>query len=132
MKQVTAAVITRQVSGTKQILICQRASDDECGMQWEFPGGKLEGGETLEECLVREIKEELDIDICIDGIFMTDLYRYLGNEIFFTVFFAGITGGDMKINVHNAVKWITMDEIDGYDFMPADKGFVKELKKISG
>lgn len=59
MKEVTAAIIR---DGNK-ILICQRTADDECGMLWEFPGGKREAGETLEESIVREIKEELELDI---------------------------------------------------------------------
>lgn len=129
MKQVTAAIITRKEESKEQILICQRAADDECGLLWEFPGGKLEDDETLEECIIREIKEELDLDIRIKDIFMTNLYRFKKKEIFFTVFNAEITGGTLKLNVHNASVWISIKELDEYRFMPPDIRFIEELKK---
>lgn len=123
MKEVTAAIIR---FGEKY-LICQRAADDECGMQWEFPGGKLEAGETLEECIVREIREELELDIKVLGVFTKSIYHFSSKEIYFTVFNAEITGGDLKLNVHNDVKWVTLQEMAGYEFMPADVEFVKKL-----
>lgn len=70
MKEVTAAIIRDK----NKIFICQRASDDECGMQWEFPGGKREPGETLEECIIREIREELNLDIIVLDLFTTSEY----------------------------------------------------------
>lgn len=130
MEQITAAIIERIRNSKKQILICQRAEDDECGLLWEFPGGKLEENETLEECIVREIKEELDLDIKIMGIFMTNLYRFQNKDKYFTVFNTKIIGGKLKLNVHNAVKWISIDEIDEFDFMPADIRFVEKLKNM--
>ena len=123
-KNVTAAVIKRK----GKILICQRAQNDECGMQWEFPGGKQED-ETLEQCIVREIKEELDLDIATDGIFATSIYHFGENEIHFTVFNAEIVSGEIKLNVHNDAKWVSVNELDSYEFMPADVEFVERIKK---
>lgn len=123
MKEVTAAIIC---DGDK-ILICQRAADDECGMQWEFPGGKREPGETLEECIVREIREELDLDIKVLGVFTTSEYHFNGNVIYFTVYNAVIISGELKLNVHNAAEWVTVDQLQNYEFMPADVVFVKKL-----
>ena len=123
MKEVTAAII-REGS---RILICQRAADDECGMLWEFPGGKLEYGETLEECIIREIREELELDIEVTDIFTTSIYRFDNNEIHFTVYNARITGGSIRLNVHNAAQWIGAHELGGFEFMPADTGFVSKL-----
>lgn len=123
MKQVTAALI----KNNDRYLICQRAEDDECPLQWEFPGGKLEEGETLEECIIREIKEELELDIKVNGIFTTNVYHFAGLEIFFTVFNAEIVGGSMKLNVHNDAKWVTLEEMSQYGFMPADIVFVEKL-----
>lgn len=123
MKEVTAAIIRH---GHK-ILICQRDEADECGMLWEFPGGKREPGESLEECIVREIREELELDIHTQGVFTTSVYKFNGKEIYFTVFNAEITGGVMKLNVHNAAEWVTIKELCNYEFMPADIEFVEKL-----
>lgn len=128
MKEVTAAIIREG----EKILICQRAADDECPLLWEFPGGKRENGEILEECIKREIREELGLDIRIIDIFMESIYRFNGEEIYFTVYNAEITGGQLSINVHNNVRWVTVDEIGKYSFMPADINFVKRLTGEGG
>jgi 8-oxo-dGTP diphosphatase len=123
MKEVTAAIIRDR----EKILICQRSADDECGMLWEFPGGKKEENETLEECIVREIREELELDIKVHGIFTKCIYHFNGNKIFFTVFNAEIISGELRLNVHNAAKWVSIVEMSNYDFMPADIEFVGKL-----
>ncbi len=125
MKQVTAAII----KNNDKYLICQRSLDDECSLLWEFPGGKLEEMETLEECIIREIKEELELDIEIQDIFTTSIYHYDQKEIYFTVYNALIAGGKMKLNVHNAAKWVALEDLQLYDFMPADIEFVDKLIK---
>ena len=126
MKEVTAAIIRDK----DKILICQRSADDECAMLWEFPGGKRESGETLEECIIREIREELELDIKVLGVFTKSIYHFNGNEIHFTVFNAEITSGRMKLKVHNAAKWVTLEELSGYEFMPADIEFVEKILKV--
>lgn len=123
MKEVTAAIIRE---GNK-MLICQRAADDECGMLWEFPGGKREEGESLEQCIIREIKEELEFDIEVLGVFTKSVYFFNKNEIHFTVFDAKIISGKLKLNVHSDAKWVTVDKLKGYEFMPADIVFVERL-----
>lgn len=123
MKEVTAAIIH---DGDK-ILICQRAADDECAMLWEFPGGKRENGETLKECIIREIREELELDIKVLNIFTTSIYHFSGNQINFTVYNAEVISGLLKLNVHNAAEWVTVEEIGGYEFMPADIEFVEKI-----
>lgn len=125
MKQVTAAII----KNNDKYLICQRSFDDECGLLWEFPGGKLEEGETLEECIIREIKEELELDIQIQDIFTTSIYHYDQKEIHFTVYNALIVSGKMKLNVHNDARWVGLEDLQHYDFMPADIEFVEKLTK---
>lgn len=125
MKEVTAAVI----SSKDKILICQRAEDDECGMLWEFPGGKREHNETLEECIIREIKEELELDIKVLGVFTRSTYKFDGKEIHFTVFNAEIINGKLKLNVHNDAQWVTLEELKNYKFMPADIEFVEKILK---
>lgn len=128
MKEVTAAIIR---DGDK-ILICQRTADDECGMLWEFPGGKREDNETLEECITREINEELELDIKLLGVFTRSIYHFNGKQLYFTVYNAEITSGKLRLNVHNAAKWVTTEEITDYEFMPADIEFVEKLVKKEG
>jgi len=125
MNEVTAAIIRDK----DKILICQRAADDECALLWEFPGGKREKGETLEECIMREIYEELELNIKILGVFAKSIYHFQGNKIHFTVYNAEIIGGKLKLNVHNAAEWVTVGELDKYKFMPADIEFVNKLKE---
>lgn len=116
-KQVTGAIIRR---GGK-ILIAQRGeNDEELPLMWEFPGGKLEEGETPEECVVREIKEELELDIAVEGVYAAVLYHLNGHEIPITFFNAKIVGGKMRLNVHQDVRWILAGEIPNYSFMPPD------------
>jgi len=125
MKEVTAAIIR---DGDK-ILICQRGAEDECALLWEFPGGKREQGESLEECILREIREELELEIKCLGEFAQSTYCLNGNKIHFTVYNAVVIGGVLKLNVHNAVEWVTVLELDGYEFMPADIKFVEKLTR---
>lgn len=115
MLQVTAAIIRQD----NNVLICQRAKDDDAGLLWEFPGGKLEEGETLEQCIVREIKEELELDIRVKGIFTESEY-YFSKPVHFTFFEAEITGGIMKCNDHETAVWVSVSTLRDYDFLPAD------------
>jgi 8-oxo-dGTP diphosphatase len=123
VKQVTAAIIKEH----DKYLICQRGAEDECSLLWEFPGGKLEAGETLEECIIREIKEELNLDIKLQGVFTTSIYHFAEKEIHFTVYDAVIAAGQIRLNVHNDAKWVTVGELCKYNFMPADIEFVEKL-----
>jgi 8-oxo-dGTP diphosphatase len=125
MIQVTAAIIYHN----DKILICQRAEGSSCSLLWEFPGGKLEPGEMLEECIVRECKEELDIDIRPLKIYQQMSYQYPEREIYFTFFIAEILGGQIKKNVHKDIKWVEPSELGQYEFCPADVEIVNKLSK---
>lgn len=125
MKTVTAALIIKD----DKILICQRSKDDKQPEKWEFPGGKIEPGETLEECLVREIREELNIDIDIDVKFGESIYEYPSGVIRLVGFLAKWRSGEIKLNVHDDCRWVSRDELKEFDFAPADIPFVDELCK---
>ena len=121
--QVTAAILRRN----DQYLICQRAHDDALPLLWEFPGGKMEDGETLEECIIRECREELAVDIRVLGEFGRTSYPHAGNELIFTFFCAEIVGGDISVNVHEQVKWVSAAELADYEFCPADVAIVERI-----
>lgn len=121
MIEVTAAIIKKE----GKILICKRSIDN--GGLWEFPGGKREVGESLEECIIREIKEELDLVIEPVKIFAVSTYLYKDIKIYFTVFDAVIITGQMKLNAHSDFAWVSIQEMAEYKFMPADIEFVKKL-----
>lgn len=124
MIEVAAAII---VNGGK-ILIAQRAENQNLAGKWEFPGGKVESGETPEECLVREIKEELGIKIEVDKFFAESIYRYAAGTIKLIAYKARWIEGEYKLSVHSQIKWVKPDELEYYDLAPADISFVKKLK----
>lgn len=97
---------------------------------WEFPGGKIEVGETQEEALIREIKEELELDIEISKYLTTVDYDYPNFHLTMHCFICNICGGELHLNAHNDAKWITLDEVDNLKWVPADILVVEKLKKI--
>ena len=121
--QVTAAIIQQE----GKYLICQRAHDDSLPLMWEFPGGKLEPGETLEECIIRECQEELGVDIRICGEFGKTSYPYKQWELVFTFFDAEIAVGTPVTTVHEQIRWVSAAELKKYTFCPADVEIVEKL-----
>ncbi len=96
---------------------------------WEFPGGKIEKGETPEECLKREIKEELKADINIDKYLCTVEYDYPNFHLKMECFICSLIDGHLELVEAEDAKFITKDQLDNIDFLPADLLVVKELKK---
>ena len=96
---------------------------------WEFPGGKVEEGETPEECLKREIKEELKADINIDKYLCTVEYDYPNFHLKMECFICSLIDGHLELVEAEDAKFITNDQLDNIDFLPADLLVVKELKK---
>lgn len=128
MVEVVAALIR---DGNK-ILICQRPENKARGLLWEYVGGKVEPGETKEEALVRECKEELSITISVDNIFMDVTHKYPDITVHLTLFNAKIESGTITLNEHNAINWITPEEIPNYEFCPADEDINKVMAKMTG
>lgn len=96
---------------------------------WEFPGGKMEPGETPQEALVREIKEELDTDIEVGNLIDTVEYDYPNFHLTMHCFLCTIKAGDLVLKEHEAAKWLTKDTLDSVDWLPADKGLIEKLKR---
>ena len=104
-----------------RFLICQRPAHKARGLLWEYVGGKVEAGETKQEALIRECKEELDVMISVGDVFMDVIHEYPDITVHLTLFHAQIVSGEIRLLEHNAVAWITPDEIPNYAFCPADK-----------
>jgi 8-oxo-dGTP diphosphatase len=123
MLQVSAAIIRR--SG--KYLICQRGPGGDLPLLWEFPGGKREKGESPEECLVRECREELGVGIRITGLFATAEYEYPHRRVVLTFFNAEIASGEPQLRVHHDIRWVSAPELKRYAFCPADADIVGRL-----
>lgn len=124
MKEVTAAIITNN----DKILIAQRAKNENLAGKWEFPGGKTEKGETPQQCLKREIQEELELNIEVGEFFGESIYTYSNGQIKLIAYFSTIIDGKIHLHVHDQVEWVTIDEIGKYDFAPADIPLVEKLQ----
>lgn len=96
---------------------------------WEFPGGKIETGETREEALVREIKEELELDINILNYLCTVEYDYPDFHLGMHCFICTIGGGEIRLNAHNDVKWISLKEVHKLQWVPADLLVIEKLNE---
>lgn len=123
--EVVAAIIT---DGNK-ILATQRGYGDfKDG--WEFPGGKLEAGESREDAIIREIKEELDTDIVVNKYLTTVVYDYQNFHLTMHCFICEIINGKLTLLEHKAAKWLSREELDTVAWLPADIEVVEKLKKF--
>ena len=96
---------------------------------WEFPGGKIEPGETPEEAIVREIKEELDTEVEVIELLDTVEYDYPNFHLSMGCFICKIKSGDLVLKEHEAAKWLTKDTLGSVEWLPADMGLVGEIEK---
>lgn len=126
MTQVAAALIWKD----DRFMICQRPATKTRAFEWEFVGGKAEPGETLEETLARECREEIGVSVEADDVFMEVDHTYPDITIHLTLFNAHIVEGEPQRLEHNDIRFITPDEIDDYEFCPADVKILEKLKKI--
>ena len=111
-----------------RFLACQRPANKARALLWEFVGGKVEAGETLEEALIRECREELDITVAPKDVFLTVIHEYPDLTVRLTLFNASISEGTPRALEHNDIRWITVSQIDELEFCPADEEILKKLK----
>ena len=123
MTEVVAALIWKN----NKFMICQRPANKARGLLWEFVGGKVEHGETKEQALVRECKEELNVLLSVGDVFVEVIHEYPDITVHLTLFNATIAEGEPQKLEHNDIQWITPNEISNYKFCPAD---VEILAKI--
>ena len=124
MTEVVAALVWE---GDK-FMICQRPAHKARGLLWEFVGGKVEPGESREEALIRECREELAVTLTVGELFMDVVHVYPDLTVHLSLYHAAISQGVPQKLEHNDIRWITPAEIPHYDFCPAD---VEILQKIT-
>lgn len=125
-----AEVVAALVWDKDKFMICQRPASKARGLLWEFVGGKVEPGETKEQALVRECREELAITVAPTGIFTEVDHVYPDITIHLTLFNCTIAEGVPQLLAHNDLCWITTDEISQYEFCPADNAILDKLKYV--
>ena len=125
MTEVVAALIW----DNDKFMICQRPANKARPLLWEFVGGKVEPGETMEAALIRECREELDITVEVRDIFTQVVHEYPDIQIRLTLFNCCIAERTPKLLEHNDLKWITPAQIPEYDFCPADKDILELIQK---
>ena len=123
--EVAAAIILDR----EKIFATQRGYGEFKG-GWEFPGGKIEQGETPEQALKREIREELDTEIEVGELFDTVEYDYPTFHLTMHCFLCTVTSGKLVLKEHEAAKWLTRDTLDSVDWLPADKGLIERLGNV--
>ncbi len=126
-----AALILRETPGHgTEVLICQRKPDQPMSLKWEFPGGKIEMGESSEVALVRELNEELGIEAIIGRRIAQIRHKYRnGGTIDLQFFVVNEFTGELENRIFNDMRWATLAELPGYDFLAADLGLIKDLSE---
>ena len=126
MVEVVAALIW----DNDKFMICQRPADKARALLWEFVGGKVESGETKEQALIRECREELAITLSVGEVFMDVVHEYPDITVHLTLFCATIAAGIPQKLEHNDIRWITPKEIPNYEFCPADEEILKKITEV--
>ncbi|MBP2653653.1 MAG: mutator MutT protein [Firmicutes bacterium] len=124
--KVTAAIIMKH----GKVFIAQKGPLDKRANQWEFPGGKIDPGETPEECLIRELQEEFEIGIKVDRFFTENLYTHSNGKILVMAYFCSWISGKINPTEHVEYHWVFPYELDKYDFVTSDLPIANKLKTV--
>ena len=123
--KVTGAIIYE----ANKFLICRRGPNEKAAGLWEFPGGKLEINESLEDCILRELKEELDIDAELHSLY--DNYSFKAKDVIYDLYFFRIKEflGSLSMTVHDEIRWVELQDFHNFSFLPGDAPVIKKLEK---
>lgn len=127
--RVVAAIIKNVNEDNETIIFATQRGYGEFKGGWEFPGGKIEEGESPQEAIIREIREELDTEIKVGELLCTVEHDYLTFHLSMDCFLAEIVSGDLALKEHDAAKWLNMNELDSVEWLPADVKVVELIKK---
>lgn len=123
-------VVAALIWDNDRFMICQRPAHKARGLLWEFVGGKVEAGETKEQALIRECREELAVTLSVGDMFMDVVHEYPDLTVHLTLFNVTIAEGVPQRLEHNDIKWIMPSEIPNYEFCPADEEILKRIVEV--
>ena len=126
--RVVAAIIKENNKENEPIIFATQRGYGEFKGGWEFPGGKIEAGETPQEALKREIKEELDTEISVGALIDTIEFDYPTFHLSMDCFWCQIVSGDLVLKEHEAAKWLTKEKLDAVDWLPADITLIEKIR----
>ena len=125
-------VVAALIWNGDRFMICQRPAHKARGLLWEFVGGKVEAGETGEQALIRECREEIAVELSVGDVFMEVLHEYPDLTVHLVLYLASAPAGEPQKLEHHDLRWIAPTEIDGYDFCPADMEILDLIRQRSG
>ncbi len=128
--RVVAAIIKSTNEKGEPVIFATQRGYGEFKGGWEFPGGKIEEGETPKQALIREIREELETEIAIGELIDTIEYDYPTFHLSMDCFWAEVVSGDLVLKEHEAAKWLTKAELDSVEWLPADITLIKKIRGI--
>ena len=123
-------VVAALIWDGNRFLACQRPPHKTRGLLWEFVGGKVEPRETKQQALIRECREELNVQIRVGELFMELIHEYPDLTVRLSLYHASIESGSIQKLEHHDIRWITVREIDDLEFCPADRDILNKLKEI--
>lgn len=127
----TIYVVAALIKQENKYLICKRPKNKARGLLWEFVGGKIEAGETPQQALCRECREELAIEISVGEKFMELEHEYDDVIVCLSLWNSAIVSGEPQKLEHEEICWVTAQQMDEYEFCPADKEILEKIKKMS-
>ena len=128
--RVVAAIMKATNEKGEPVIFATQRGYGEFKDGWEFPGGKIEEGETPKQALIREIREELETEIAVGELIDTIEYDYPAFHLSMDCFWAEIVSGDLVLKEHEAAKWLTKAELDSVEWLPADITLIEKIRDI--